>query len=368
LRSFQTAFIFLIAALNGKFAFSFPEMIRHGYSNCITCHVSPNGGGLITSYGRALSQEVLSAWSTENESAFLWSTVHSPEWLNLGGDFRAVQTRLDTPTYRAGKWVVMQADAEVALSTGEFTVLAAIGKSHDTEPAKFADRFMSRRHFVSYHPKEELYFRAGRFQKAYGINLPDHIVSIKQGLGWNYGSETYNLEASWIDSDKDIFLTGVFGRPDDKDLDREKGIAARAGMNVGETQKVGLSYFYGSHSTATRHVVGPYALLGFRKDLFLLAEVDFQNNRPNNTSATWGLANYGRFDYEVLQGLHIFLAQDLIKEDFKESSSLSQSYGGGVQFFPRPHFEFLGSYQKQRNLRVSADYNDFFWLMMHLYL
>ncbi|NBX68187.1 MAG: hypothetical protein EBR01_04405 [Proteobacteria bacterium] len=360
--------VLIVSTIAGDFALGFPEMIRHGYPNCITCHVSPNGGGLITPYGRALSQEVLSTWTTENESAFLWSTVELPDWINAGGDFRAVQTRLDTPSYRSGKWVIMQADAEMAISNGEFTVLATIGKSHDSDPPKFIDHFMSRRHYVIYHPQEEIYLRAGRFQKAFGINLPDHIVSTKQGLGWNYGSETYNLEASWIDADKDLFLTGVFGRPDNSDLDREKGVATRAGFNVGENHKAGMSYFYGDKSTASRHVFGPYALLGFRKDLFLLAEVDFQNNRPDGETPTWGWANYGRFDYEVVQGLHVFLAQDLIKSDFRDSLSLSQSFGGGIQFFPRPHFEFLGSYQKQRNLRVSADYNDFFWAMMHFYL
>lgn len=343
-------------------------MIRHGYSNCITCHVSPNGGALVTPYGRALSQEVLSTWALENESGFLWSATQTPEWINVGGDFRAVQTKLETPNYRLGRWIVMQADAEVAITSGKVTVFAAVGKSHDEEPVKFIDHFMSRSHFVTYHPKEEIYLRAGRFQKAYGINLPDHIVSIKQGLGWNYGTETYNLEASWIDAKKDIFITGIFGRPDNEDLNREKGLAARAGFNLGNTYKTGVSYFYGNNSAVSRHLLGPYALLGFRKDLFLLAEIDFQNTLPKTANSAWGWANYGRLDYEPMQGFHIFLAQDTMKSDFQDSDSLSQSFGGGIQFFPRPHFEFLGSYQKQRNLRVSADYNDFFWLMMHFYL
>ena len=343
-------------------------MIRHGYSNCITCHVSPNGGGLVTPYGRALSQEALSTWALENESGFLWSSTTLPNWLNVGGDFRAVQTRLDTPSYRSGRWIVMQADAEVALTKGDLTFLATLGKSHEEEPAKFIDRFMSRRHFVAYHPKEEVYFRLGRFQKAYGINLPDHIVSIKQGLGWNYGSETYNLEAAWIDANKDVFITAVFGRPDDEGLSLEKGVSARAGINLGNTYKTGVSYFYGSNPAASRHVFGPYALLGFRKDLFFLAEIDFQNNHPKTADSLWGWAHYGRLDYEPVQGFHVFLAQDILKSDFRDSASLNQSFGGGIQFFPRPHFEFLGSYQKQRNLRVSADYNDFFWLMMHFYL
>ncbi|MFM8314271.1 MAG: hypothetical protein ACKOA8_08310, partial [Deltaproteobacteria bacterium] len=108
-------------AFVSQVVFPFPEMIRHGYSNCITCHVSPNGGGLVTPYGRALSQEVLSTWHRENESDFLWGLVPYPEWLNLGGDFRYVQTHLDTPDTKTGRFIVMQADIEAAASLGKFS-------------------------------------------------------------------------------------------------------------------------------------------------------------------------------------------------------------------------------------------------------
>lgn len=349
-------------------AFGFPEMIRHGYANCITCHVSPNGGGLVTSYGRALSQEVLSTWHSENEADFLWGTVKLPESLNVGGDFRVVQTHLDTPNSKIGRFIYMQADAEVAVSLSKFTFLATMGKSHEIDPPKFIDNFMSRRHFVMYQASDSLYLRAGKFQKAFGINLPDHIVGIKRGLGWDYGTETYNVEASWIGESLDVFATGVFGRPDRSELNRDKGVALRAGYSLGETYKAGFSYFYGNNQTAKRHIAGPYAYLGFRKDLFLLAEVDFQNQIPNNSPSAWGWANYGRLDYEVFQGIHLFVTHDLIKSDFKDSNSLKRSYGGGIQFFPRPHFELLGSYQKQGDREISPQDNDFFWLMGHLYL
>jgi hypothetical protein len=35
-------------------ALASPTMIRLGYSDCATCHVSPQGGGLLTSYGRGI--------------------------------------------------------------------------------------------------------------------------------------------------------------------------------------------------------------------------------------------------------------------------------------------------------------------------
>lgn len=361
-------FLLLFISASGSLLFGFPEMIRHGYANCITCHVSPNGGGLVTSYGRALSQEVLSTWQRENESNFVYGLVKTPDWLNAGGDFRFVQTHLDTPDLKSGRFIYMQADVEAAATFGKVTVLTTFGKSNEIEAPRFIDNFMSRRHFVIYQPTNEVYFRAGRFQRAFGINLPDHIVGTKRGLGWDFGTETYNLEAAWIGESLDVFVTGIFGRPDNLDLNREKGLALRVGHNLGNTYKAGLSYSYGSNNTARRHLVGPYALLGFRPDLFLLAEIDFQNQQPTAGDKLWGWANYGRLDFEPIQGLHLFLTHDLIRADFKNETTLKRSYGGGIQFFPRAHFEFLGSYQKQGNRLISAEDNDFFWLMMHYYL
>ncbi len=50
------AVILLLAPL----CLGFPEMVRHGYVNCVACHMSPDGGGVLTPYGRSLSKELLS--------------------------------------------------------------------------------------------------------------------------------------------------------------------------------------------------------------------------------------------------------------------------------------------------------------------
>ena len=33
-----------------------PTMIRLGYSDCATCHVSPQGGGMLTTYGKGVDE------------------------------------------------------------------------------------------------------------------------------------------------------------------------------------------------------------------------------------------------------------------------------------------------------------------------
>ncbi len=62
---------------------AFPDMIRHNYSNCTICHVSPTGGGLLTPYGRALSVEVLSSWGGETEGSVLHGLL-APDAVQCG--------------------------------------------------------------------------------------------------------------------------------------------------------------------------------------------------------------------------------------------------------------------------------------------
>jgi hypothetical protein len=49
---------------------AYPWMIRHGYTNCSSCHADPSGGELLNLYGHAISYEALSTrWGGNAEAA-----------------------------------------------------------------------------------------------------------------------------------------------------------------------------------------------------------------------------------------------------------------------------------------------------------
>lgn len=338
-------------------AFGFPEMIRHGYQRCDICHSSPDGGGAVTAYGRALSKEVLSTWGEEGETDFAYGLVKVPEWVALGGDVRFAQTHVDTPAIRAGRSILMQADLEGAVTYGKFTADLALG---------FQSEFLSRRHYLQYKPDEHWSFRAGRFHKAYGVHTPDHIIEIRRGLGWDEGTETYNAEAAYFTDGGEAFVTAQLGRPDKPSLNEEKGAAFRGALSLGDRNKVGLSYFYGSRPGVTRHVTGPYAILGLTPHLFVLAEVDFQFRKTGGTTVN-GAATYTRVGYEVIQGLVPYVSYEYSQSDFHRGASQRVLYTGGLQWFPRPHFEFLGAYQRQALTPTTGGNADYFWFMAHYY-
>lgn len=368
MRMSQYLVLFLLVLSLPQGVWGFPEMVRHGYSNCISCHVSPTGGGVLTQYGRELSREVLSSRGSEGESDFAYRAVRPPSWLNLGGDLRGMGYYRDTPRFSQGQLTLMQADLEAAMTYKKLTAVGTLGYQNSPRIPSIKDSLISRRHYLNYRPTDELSIRAGRFQAAYGINLPDHAVTTKRGLGWNESTETYNFETAWIGELFNLYVTGVLGRPDAPELNREQGVAMVSSVSFDNSSKVGMSYFYGANSLGGRHLTGPFGVLGFSPHFFLLVEFDFQSLRSSSFSVNsqFGFVNYQRLDYEFVQGFHGYLTQELSRLNFSDSDSLSKIFGIGIQYFPRPHFELNLSWQIQTHaLRVG--YADFAFLMLHFY-
>ena len=368
MRSLIVIFPVFFLLYSTKSAFSYPEMNRHGYPNCAACHVSPSGGGLLTAYGRQLSQEVMSTWGTsEREPSFAYGLFTLPEWLNLGGDFRAAQIYLNSPAREYARFIPMQADLEGGVTYDKWQLVGTFGLQERSSYNFAGGRFTSRRHYLLYRPIDELTLRAGRFQPAFGINIDNHTAVTRRNLRWEEGAETYNFEAAWAAETFDAFATVVVGRPESPQLKRETGVALRSSLNIGERYKAGLSYFYGSNPDGKRHVFGPYAHLGFTPHFFALAEVDFQNFRPTAGNGQWGIVNYLRVNYEFLKGLHAFATQELAKTNFNDDRTVINAYGLGLQWFPRSHFEIQALWQKRRQLASSLAYYDFAWLQLHFY-
>ena len=339
---------------------AFPEMVKKDYVNCISCHQSPTGGGVLTSYGRELSRELMSHWSGEHESDFAYGLVKTPESLSLGGDFRVIQTYINNTKMIKADYFIMQTDLEAALSVSRWTGVATLGTAK-------GGGFISRRHYLLYRPKDELSIRVGRFFPAYGINTADHVIPIKRGIGFDEYLESYNVETSWIGESLNVYLTGIFGRLDQPTLSREKGAAVSVSYFVGEQHKLGASYYLGEVKQIPRHLAGPYGIFGLSHNVVLLSELDFQFSNPSTPTAQTGAVWYQRLDYEFSQGVHAYLVQSFSKLNFHDEKSLSDSYGIGIQFFPRPHFEIQMEWQKLRVLTSAKSFTDFAWLLVHFY-
>jgi hypothetical protein len=373
-RTYWFFFAFLaVSSLVGSSAHAFPELIRHGYTNCTTCHLSPSGGGLPTEYGRALSKEVLSISARDGEEQFAYGLIKQPEWLLLGGDYRSIYVYKDNPSFRSGQYIVMQADLSAAIQKERWALQASVGvqdKKFSREPDK---DFISRSHWGLYRWSDEGTIRGGKFYLPYGINTPEHTINIKRALGWDEGTETYNLETAWIGENWNGSVTAIFGRPDSTRLKDtiDTGFSAVGSRAIGTAARSGWSVYRGENGTRSRWVTGPYGLVGITPRFYWSGEIDFQFQSAKSSTATTqrGWVTYQKLGYELIQGLHVFGTQELGRLNFKESRSLTQTYGLGTQIFPRPHFEFNVQWQRQQVVALyGTSFVDFGYLMFHYYL
>ncbi|MBY0369366.1 hypothetical protein K2X33_01685 [bacterium] len=348
--------LFAVCALSAVTAHAFPEMIRHGYVNCTSCHFSPTGGGILTAYGRVQAEEVLSTWSKEGEGGVLHGLVGDTGPVSFGGQFRVLQMWKRDASFTTGRFIWMQNDLEAAVTAGPVTVVATAGIQDRADP------FVSRRHYALWRTTETSPWtvRAGRFLYAYGINTPDHILATKRGIGLGEDTETYNVEFSYLAEHFDIFATAVLGF---FNSGYDRGFALRGGWNLNDRSKIGVSFFAGDNGVRTRKLYGAYAMIGFTEHLFLLAQADLQNVVAG-TGLGLGPAAYARVDYEFLKGLHGYASGE-----YSYLGGLTGYAAGlGVQWFPRPHFELRLHYDRRddRNTgNVPAHYG---WLMAHYYI
>jgi hypothetical protein len=286
----------------------------------------------------------------------------------MGGDLRAVRVYLETVQFKLDRTIFMQSDLEPAIVTKHVVLAGTIGFDKFEAGVPHNSGFISRRHWIDVRPKDEFSLRGGKFMAAYGINTADHVIATKRGLGWDEGSETYNVEAAYVGPVVNVYATYNMGRPDKPELDRETGPQLSASAYVLDRAKLGASVFSGSNKGGDRRVTGPFAIVGLRRNLFVLSEWDFQWMYPKGGGNTSGVAGYDKLDYEFYKGMHSYFIHEYTRLDWTNSIGFSEGYGLGLQFFPRPHFELNMTWEKVRTYGISAhSFGDFAYVMLHFY-
>jgi len=336
---------------------AFPEMVRHGYANCVSCHVNLGGGGVLNEYGRALSLEALSTWGTEKEAQTAYGLFTSPEWLNAAIETRALGYALEQPDTLTLSTVLMQADAEAAVTLGGFSVVGTAGY-FETEGA-----FISRRHYAQYRLSDTVAVRAGKFYPVYGLMIAEHTSFIRRNNGFDQAQESYNLEASYVGENWSGFITGILESNERSLYNEEKGVALSGSYFFSNRFKLGLSAQRTSvNGNTPRVLLGAHAALGFTSRFFYLGELDWvdQNSKEGWTS-------YQRVDLEPIQGLHFFVTDEWVDSNRKVAGA-THRFGPGIQFFPRPHIELQFQAQWQSTSNIPDSNLGIYSAMLNYYL
>lgn len=357
--------IISLTLLLGSTAWAFPELVRHNYANCMACHISPTGGGVVSEYGRSLSKELVSTWGYEGEEKYLYFIPISENYA-LGGDFRWMKVRDKPKTGDAReRWIHMQKDLEVAITIKKWVGAVTVGEN---TTATEGNRQMSRRHYLMHKHNDEMTLRGGRFYPSFGLHIPDHTSVIRRGLGWDQGQETYNLEGAYQGEKWHFFATAIFGRPDDHTPDREKGLTLTTAYHTKASSKLGVSYYYGESPDVINHFLGPFVVIPFGEKLYLMGQVTAIRSYPYTADEhQWGLVDYLRFNWEAYKGIHLFLEQQMSQTNLNSQTTRNDIQGVGFQFFPRPHWEFQAQLQKVYAQGMQSDATERLNLLFHFY-
>ncbi|WP_413290428.1 hypothetical protein [Bdellovibrio sp. HCB337] len=363
------ASFFLLSFLSSSAAFAFPEMIRMGYPNCTSCHVSPSGGGLMTDYGRSIAAEALSTWAYPKEELPGHGYLpEPPAWLKIGGDVRVIQTYIDNAQATAKSFFLMQSDLELGFNFGRFWYVQDLGIQGGPERAPNRGEFVAHRYYALYNLNDESYVRAGKYLLPYGLNIPDHTSFIRRNLGFDQGQETYNLDIGMIGEVWNSILAISFGRKEDP-VDLEKGASLQVGYNHGDTHKImGSLAYLKKEDVSSRILLGPQIIWGFNSKLVFLGEYDYQEKTLEGATKTVqkGAVTYSRLQYEVKKGVNPYLLHQLSYLDFTQLRTRTNSVGAGVLWYPRPHLELTTEVDYSETAQINA-YNTVGWILGHYY-
>ncbi len=248
-------------------AWAFPEMVRHNYPNCIACHESPSGGGLLTNYGRTISHTTLSTWGGEKEARPFYGAFdnkYTKTWLNLGGDLRGLQLHTNNKQMMMGRFIRMQAGLEAAIKFLNFKLVSFFGKQEEGHML----RGESIRHYLMYQPLDELSIRIGRFIPNFGLNVPEHTLATRRSLGFDQGSERDQVEVMW--GGEKLNISGSYSQTVTSEMRKtqEKGLTLQTNYTLFDSYRVGASLWLGKENSKSRQIYGLNAVLGFSEKLY----------------------------------------------------------------------------------------------------
>ncbi len=354
--------ISLLVILFGTHAWAFPELTRFQYNNCSACHVSPSGGGLLTSYGRSLSSEVLSTWGTEKEAGFLHGAVDREtleQWILVGGDVRGVQVHKENAAVKTGRFIKMQADMSVGFVRDQGALVLTFGQLEDEVWYPYGTSY-----YGMWKPQDELSLRAGRFVPQFGVYGLEHIAFARSFTGLGLGATRNVAEVQWTGEQWTSNVS--VAKQVDVD-DPETSYILQAQYFFADRYKVAMNYWRGQSDGFDRDLYGTWMILGFSPRLYWVNELDWQDKK-NSSTTTHSFVTYNKLGYTLFKGFDALIVGEYQKGDVSDTSTEVNRYGVGFQFYPRPHFEFTGTWTKQNSLALAGQEADYAWFILHYYL
>jgi hypothetical protein len=267
-----------VISVSGR-AWAYPQFQLAKDQTCGSCHIAPEGGGLLNENGLNTADQI-SAFGTD--PAFFNGAFGMPSWLAASGDFRGASGFVQSPQKYLTTFP-MQADLYASAKfLDNFRVTVTVGYRPPENGNETATSLWSREHYVLWqqHKDDQFGFfaRVGRFMPIFGLRFAEHPEYTRQYGGTQLYSETYGAAVEYIDPKWEAHLTGFIKDPLIDPVAHDNGVAAYGEWRPTEHASVGLEGMYTFSDDDSKYrggVTGKYYVPA--ADLNVEGEVQFVN-------------------------------------------------------------------------------------------
>jgi len=253
---------------------AYPQWQLSRDATCSSCHIAPDGGGLLTEGGLEVANTVA---FRDADPGFLYGALSTPSWLVLGGDVR-IATGLVQARHTGFAFFPMQAELSgTALHPSGFSVHATAGFRRPQTDGSALHALWSREHYVMWQQKPGegtgLFVRAGRLMPTFGLRLAEHVVYTQRYGGRPLYYEAYAAALGYIDQRFEVHVTAFAHDRIASTAEHGDGAALYAEARIGTHAAVGLSGKYSASDDQTRTFAGVTGKLYLEdSDIMLLGE------------------------------------------------------------------------------------------------
>jgi hypothetical protein len=262
-----------------------PTMIRLGYNDCVSCHISPQGGGMLTTYGKGVDeaqslrrQEVHPVDTAAARLLYDFRFVTASQLADMLGADRTITST--TFRLQGRSSLRMTEHSRLSAAFGLETPVLSTASSTTT-----AGNIVVYKALYQYRPRENFEMAIGRDEMPSGIGLPDPLAFIRNGNDAGDTGYPTQVKAFWTTHRLQLTPYAFGPGGDEPATLRQYGGGLIAGVDVWKHRAiVGVSSRRSEAASFHRTSVGAYARLGFGK-WGILAEHDFTSRTTGDETA-----------------------------------------------------------------------------------
>lgn len=380
-----TAILFFAVFLSCSWAWSYSSFIGYGYSNCMTCHYNPHGGGQLNDYGRALFASEIAAkpfWNKKAKDEELAQkssfTFQEPVPRKIHPSFKYRELHLTTGPggQNINKRYVMQADLGLAWHIDPEDKKIFVGSVGYTPTPINADikegawnyQLISREHYLRMQLGEAHFLSVGLIDIAYGIRLVDHTAVNRRSIGLDQNAQVHGVLYNYIQDKWVLGVHGFAGNQMRDEISRITGVSSTAEYELREKLLVGGSFLMGSTQIGKQTLMGLHSRIGVGKGSSLLTEWGITKNEPKAGDSTTGAYGVVVGTMRLVRGLDFESQLEMIKSDFQEASDENYKYSFGLIYFPFQRVELRVRATDARSISPTQVKGDSWFLQSQLHL